>query len=398
MEWPSRLNVEALLAEGWQPTPFQQFVLKVHSRCDLACDYCYVYESADQSWRTRPRHMSRETLRRTADRIAEHARAYGLAEVHVVLHGGEPLLAGPDLIREAVTVIRRAMGEQATATFSVQTNGTLLDRGFLELFEELGVGIGVSLDGDEVAQDRHRRRPNGEGSHAVVTAALRRLGTARFRPYFRGLLCTIDLRNDPVATYEALLKFEPPAIDLLLPHGNWETPPPQPETPSPTPYADWLIAVFDHWYHAPRRQTRIRLFEEILHLILGGGSATEEIGLSPVAVVVVETDGTIEQSDVLKSAYQGAPDTGLHVARDDFASVLRLPSIAARQIGTAALSPTCLACTEHLVCGGGLYAHRYRPGNGFLNPSVYCADLFRLISHIRLTVAADVTSRLGGNR
>ena len=37
---------------GW-PVPLRQFVLKVHSRCDLACDHCYVYQSADQSWRGR---------------------------------------------------------------------------------------------------------------------------------------------------------------------------------------------------------------------------------------------------------------------------------------------------------------------------------------------------------
>ena len=31
--------------------PLSQIVLKIHSRCDLACDHCYVYEAADQSWR-----------------------------------------------------------------------------------------------------------------------------------------------------------------------------------------------------------------------------------------------------------------------------------------------------------------------------------------------------------
>ena len=35
--------------------PFREIVLKVHSRCDLACDHCYVYEHADQSWRARPK-------------------------------------------------------------------------------------------------------------------------------------------------------------------------------------------------------------------------------------------------------------------------------------------------------------------------------------------------------
>ena len=69
----------------------RQFILKVHSRCDLACDHCYVYTMADQRWRERPVVMSRRTARQAADRIAEHAHAHGLAGVDVVLHGGEPV-------------------------------------------------------------------------------------------------------------------------------------------------------------------------------------------------------------------------------------------------------------------------------------------------------------------
>ena len=58
-EWPATLDVHALLADGWEPTPFREFVLKIHSRCTLACDYCYMYELADKTWRLRPRRMPR---------------------------------------------------------------------------------------------------------------------------------------------------------------------------------------------------------------------------------------------------------------------------------------------------------------------------------------------------
>ena len=148
--------------------------------------------------------------------------------------------------------------------------------------------------------------------------------------------------------------------------------------------------MFDRWYHAPVRETRIRLFSEIIRLLLGRPSQSESIGISPVAVAVVETNGGIEQVDTLKSAFEGATQTSLHTRRDPFDAALMLPAIAARQIGRRALSPTCRACPVHRVCGGGLYAHRYRSGTGFANPSVYCRDLFRLITHIRDVVARDV--------
>ncbi len=368
-------------------------MLKVHSRCDLACDYCYMYEMADQSWRGQPARMSREVLDAAAARIGEHAASHRLASVQVILHGGEPLLAGPGTISHAVAAVRGAVPAGTQARFSVQTNAVRLDDSWLRLFDQLGVQVGVSLDGAESAHDRHRRRPNGQGSHALVSAALRRLAAPRFRHLFRGLLCTIDLRNDPLATFQALLRHQPPAVDFLLPHGNWATPPPgRPAGPS-APYAAWLTPIFDRWYHAPQLPTRVRLFTEIMHLLLGGASATEAVGLSPVAMLVIETDGSIEGGDALKSAYPGAPATGLHVARDRFDQALLLPSVAARQIGARALGRTCQACPVHQVCGGGHYAHRYAAGTGFANPSVYCPDLLALITHIRQAMESDLADR-----
>jgi uncharacterized protein len=399
-EWPAALDVAGLLATGWHPVPLREFVLKVHSRCDLACDYCYMYEMADQSWRSQPRRMSRGVLEQSATRIAEHARAHQLPSVKIILHGGEPLLAGPEFISYAVQTVREAADPGTRVDVTVQTNGLRLDAGYLDLFAELGIRVGVSLDGDTAAQDRHRRYPNGRGSHAMVTAALDRLVRhPRRDELFGGILCTIDVRNDPVATYEALLEFDPPLIDLLLPHGNWAAPPPgRVPGSAATPYADWLIAVFDRWYGAARQEMTIRLFSELMHVILGGVSGTEAVGLAPVAIAVIETDGTIEQSDTLKSAYQGAPLTGLHVSRDSFDTALAHPAVAARQLGIRALCDECLGCPVHRICGAGNYAHRYRPGRGFAGPSVYCADLFKLIPHVTEVMEADIATLTPGSR
>lgn len=395
-EWPATLDVGALLATGWRPTPYREFVLKINSRCDLACDYCYVYEMADQRWRHQPYRMSRAVVDQVAGRIGEHARAHGLTAIEVVLHGGEPLLAGPELIAYTVRAVRDAAGPEVRVGASIQTNGVRLSR-HLDLLDELDVRVGVSLDGDAAAQDRHRRFANGRGSHAVVAAAVEELASPRYRHLFGGLLCTVDVRTPPLPVYEALLAFGPPTIDFLLPHGNWSAPPPRRVPGSRlTPYADWLIAVFDRWYRTPGQETDVRLFSEIIQLLLGGTSATESVGLSPAGMVVVETDGGIEQSDMLKSVYEGASATGLHVERNSFDDALRLPSTAARQMGELALAAECRACPVRRICGGGLYPHRYRAGHGFANPSVYCPDLFRLIGHIRRTVAADLDDRREG--
>lgn len=390
LEWPASLDVSSLLEGGWRPFPFREFIVKVHSRCDLSCDYCYMYEMTDQSWRDQPRAMSPETAELTARRIGEHASAHGLRNVTLILHGGEPLLAGRDLIFRLVTSTRRWAGHGTTVHVAVQTNGVGLSDAYLKFFDELGVRVGVSVDGYAEAHDRHRRFASGRGSHQAVAAALRRL--RRFPHLYGGLLCTVDLRNDPVRTYRALADLGPPKIDFLLPHGTWTDPPPGRVPGAPgTPYADWLAEVFDYWY--PKPQTGIRLFEEIMHLLLGGASGSEIVGLAPARMVVIETNGSIEQEDTLKAAYAGAAATDLHVATDPLDAALLLPQIAARQIGDRALSARCRSCPVRTVCGGGLYSHRYDEGTGFLNPSVYCPDLLALIGHIRNRLRADLTAK-----
>lgn len=396
-DWPAHLDVQKLLEEGWRPAPFREFVVKIHSRCNLACSYCYMYEMADQGWRRQPRRMSAETIDRVAERIAEHARSNGLTEVNLILHGGEPLLAGADTLRHAVTALRSAVDPEVTVNTGLQTNGVLLDPDFLDLFDELDVRVSVSLDGDAEAHDRSRIGRDGQGSHARVVAGLDRLVQPRYRHLFAGLLSTIDLRNDPEGTYEALLAFDPPVVDFLLPHGTWDSPPPG-HSFTETPYADWLIGVFDRWYGAPVRETRVRLFHEVIRMLFGRASRIEAVGLSPVVVAVVETDGSIEQVDSLKSAYDGAAGTSLHVLRDSFDEALMLPQIAARQIGHRALAPECVKCGVVQICGGGLYPHRYRSGTGFANPSVYCDDLFRLIGHISGRVRSDLEELLERGR
>ena len=161
--------------------PLDQFVLKIHSRCDLACDHCYVYEAADQTWRDQPRAIPDAVLLRTVQRIAEHATEHRLRSVQVVLHGGEQLLVGLSGLRKIITEFHSALRGVCELDLRIHTNGVRLTEAFCELFTEFGVRVGISIDGDRAANDRHRRYANGRSSYDQVVRAIQLLRTDRFR-------------------------------------------------------------------------------------------------------------------------------------------------------------------------------------------------------------------------
>jgi uncharacterized protein len=376
------------------PRPVSIFVIKVHSRCNLSCTYCYVYRHVDDGWRSQPATMSAATAAHLAQRIGDHARRHRIPRIGLVLHGGEPLLAGVQRLDTVVSSVRAAVPATTRVSVTVQTNGVLLDEEFLALFHRHGIRVGVSIDGDAAAHDRHRRFADGRGSFEPVRQALSMLQRPEHRDLYAGLLCTVDLANDPIAVYEGLLAFAPPDLDLLLPHGNWvHRPPGRGPDPRRTPYADWLIKVFDRWYSAPRRETGIRLFESLILLLLGGRSRTEAIGPESAPAITVETDGSMAGNDALKTTASGLAATGLNVRDHSFEEALDHPMIGAGHHGPGDGDPPCAACPFFAVCGGGLHAHRYDLDGGFANPSVYCPDLYRLIGHVQSRVRADLTAR-----
>ncbi|MBK3565790.1 FxsB family cyclophane-forming radical SAM/SPASM peptide maturase [Streptomyces sp. MBT62] len=381
------------------PFPFRQFIVKAHGLCNLSCRYCYLYEGPDRTWRDRPSAASEGVLDRTASRIAEHAAQHRLSALSLVLHGGEPLLAGVGRLTRFTARVRAEVPGRCVVHPTVQTNGTLLTARRVDALTRHGIRIGLSLDGGRAAHNARRVDRAGRPSWPAAVRGARLLAE-RCPESYAGILAVVDPMTDPVEMYESLLALRPPAIDLLLPHGNWSAPPPalgsKPADRVTTPYGDWLCAVFDRWWGAERRETKVRLFEECVALLLGLHASTESLGLAPVDAVVVETDGSIEQIDSLKSAFDGAARTGLDIFRNSFDDALDHPGVVARQAGAAALGVECRACPLLSVCGGGHYAHRYRAGHGFANPSVYCADLQRFIRHVagRLAGAAPAPNAI----
>lgn len=369
--------------------PMRLFICKIASRCNLDCDYCYVYRHADQSWRRQPAFMALDTVAQLGRRINEHAVAHGLMAVDLVLHGGEPFLADLAYLEQLCqTVIRYT--PDVEVRFRTQTNGALFDERALAFCQKWQMTVGLSLDGSQVANDRHRLDHKGNSSFAAVKRALTLLASPEGRSLWSGFLTVIDLQNDPLDVYSFLKSYAPRSIEFLLPLAHHEMRPSGKADLTATPYANWLLAIFYAWYHERPQTIMIRRFRDVIALMAGAERSSEEWGLQPVDFAVVETNGEIQAVDTLKVTYPGANHLGLNIFDNSFDDMYTSALVLERQQGWAALCATCQACSLVRICGGGYFPHRYSRRGGFQNPSVYCADLMKLIREIHRTVTDDL--------
>jgi uncharacterized protein len=334
--------------------------------------------------------MSLETAAKIGQRVHEHAQTHGLSIMNVTFHGGEPFLVGLDYLEQLCkTVIQHA--HTTEIEFYLQTNGTLFTQETLDFCRKWNIKVGVSCDGPRSAADRHRFDHRGQSSFDALDAALKLLSSPEGREIWQGFLTVVDLKNDPSQVYDYLMSFQPKSIEFLWPLSHHDLPPPgKQETLNTTPYADWMLAIFERWYRQQPYTTKVRRFRDIIALSLGGLNSSEEWGLQPVDFLVIEANGEIQAVDTLKVTFSGACELGLNVFEHSIDEVYRIPQVIERQQRWSSLCQTCRECEFVKICGGGYFPHRYSAKNGFANPSVYCADLKKMISAVMTTVNADL--------
>lgn len=363
------------------------FLVKVASRCNLDCDYCYVYHHADQGWRSMPRLLSQEDRDAFAARLAAYVAQASLHHVMVVFHGGEPLLMGGETLALFALQLRAAVGPKVQLDISMQTNGLLLTEDVVTRFAASDVGISLSLDGPKAANDLHRTTRRGRSSHAGTMRALTML--QRAPEVFAGVITVIDPRVPGRELLEFFHALQVPRLDFLLPDAHHLRPPPG-RLERPDLYERWLIDAFDAWFD-DYPSLQVRTFEALLDAAVGLPSHTDAFGFGDVSLITVETDGSYHDLDVLKVVAPGATRLAGTVRDTAIADVAASPRLAAHRamLRKEGLCETCQTCDVVDVCGGGAVPHRYGSA-GFKNPTIYCREMRALIRHVKSRLATTL--------
>jgi uncharacterized protein len=337
--------------KGGQTNYIGQVILKVASRCNLNCSYCYVYNMADSSWKQRPALMSNEVFEAALERSLQQCRATGQEQLRIAFHGGEPCLIGLDTFDAWCTRARAVLGKIVKLHLVMQTNGTLLDSRWVDLLRKHRVSVGISMDGPKEIHDAVRVDHRQQGSYDQVERGLRLLQEAEV-PY--GIGCVIPLGADPLTVHQHFLGLGSKQITYLMPHFIHDTIEPIHQRYGPTPCADFLIPIFDHWWFESTMELQINNLKDVARVIMGGQSHSEAIGNGPPGYVFIEADGEMEGLDNLRACGQGLSRIKLNVRQADFFALLRTETMHSQAIFEGMpLAAACSGCPEGATCAGG---------------------------------------------
>lgn len=362
-------------------------LIKVASRCNINCTYCYVYNMGDSGWAEMPNHISHETTQAVASALSKltdiQTRPFA-----VVLHGGEPLLLGPRKLDRVLSTLRSAVPSECS--FGLQTNAILISEDILDVCFKHRTTVSVSIDGPKHVHDRWRVGHDDNGTYDKVLEGIERLRQHPNSSFlFSGLLAVIDPTSDPNEVYEFFKTLDPPGVDFLYRDGNHTRLPEGKESVRSTEYGEWLARLVDI-YLVDQNPLPIRFIDDLIKLTLGGKGTKDGAGLTDFGILVIDTDGSITKNDTLKSSFNGADRfaQGWSVHGDILKEILNSDEFAESHALQRPTSKICLSCPELQVCGGGMTLHRWRDTYGYDNTSVYCADQLLVIGEIRNQVAA----------
>ena len=367
-------------------------VLKVASRCNLNCTYCYMYNLGDMTYKNQPKIMSDETVDAILLKTKNHCINHNLKEFVFIFHGGEPLLCGISFFQRFIDQAHEILLPEVIPYFSLQTNAVLIDNEWVNFFIDNNISVSCSLDGYKEVNDKYRVYHNGKGSFDDILEGINTLKRNHAFNIQLNVLSVLNLDANPKLLLEFFDKNNLD-FDLLLLDANYDKLPFKKTSFTDTIYADWLCEVFDIWYDN-YSHLHIRFFVNIMLIILGKNSSTDGYGKGINELLIIETDGGIEAVDVLKICGDGFTKNGLNILTNEMDEAFNSELINKFVYANERLPEKCSKCSLSDICGGGYLPHRFSSENHFDNPSIYCHDLAKLITHIQNKIFNDMPQNI----
>lgn len=178
--------------------------------CNMSCSYCYN----DLPFKT----LNTTPTRELEERLLELIRMRSGEALDVTFIGGEPLVNRASLYAIVDQMKSRAEAHDVRLTFTIYTNGLLLDERTVEWAASNLVSLVVSLDGPPMEHDRSRKTLGGKPTAQRILRNIRVMIESDTQRFHR-VRCVIPDGADLVALHRYFLALGFNEMHLQPPYG-----------------------------------------------------------------------------------------------------------------------------------------------------------------------------------
>ena len=382
------------------PRAFHLLAKPTGAVCNLDCSYCF-FLSKEMLYPGSRFRMADELLEEYLRQLIEAHKQ--VPEVTIAWQGGEPTMMGLEFFHRSVELAEQYLKPGQQASYTIQTNGTLLDEEWAAFFKENGFLVGISIDGSREMHDAYRVNKGGRGSFDQVMRGLEFLREAEVE---WNALTTVHARNGDHGreVYRFLrdecqarfIQFIPiiervaEATDGEVPWSSWRDRPLYEQkgelvtnrSIGAEQYGRFLIEVFEEWVRHDVGKVYVQLFDVTLANWVGEPPGlcvhSETCGLA----LALEHTGDLYSCDHFVEPRYKLGNIKEHRMLDMVASQQQ------RQFGLDkrdTLPQFCLDCDVRFACHGGCPKDRFtRAPDGEAGLNYLCPSFKAFFHHVEV--------------
>ena len=260
------------------------------SLCNMQCSYCFYKDEVD----LRKNPMAKMMDKLTIEAIINKTMALDVDCIHYCFQGGEPTLVGIDFYYYFIDYVSK-MNNGKDISYSIQTNGLLLDEKWFDLFSQYQFLVGISIDGFKEIHDMLRKNHHQEGTFDIIMNNVWKIKQRDIRFNILTVL-THQLSKYPSQLYDFYIKNELDNIQLIPCLPSLDESQTNPYALTPQDFFSFYKTFFDLWLEDKGRLS-VTLFDNIISMYLG--FVPQQCGMIQKCYMqyVIEADGSVYPCD-----------------------------------------------------------------------------------------------------
>lgn len=316
--------------------------------CNIDCSYCFYKDLQESGDVNNQGIMTDFTMKALIENV--FVDLDNGDSIEFAFQGGEPTLIGIDFYKSFVKYVKSMNRPRVNVSYSLQTNGIVIDENWCRFFNENKFLIGLSMDGPKYINDKYRLDYKGKGTYEKIIRVKNMFDKYKVEYNILSVL-TNELSRKPEEMWKFIkdenikyIQFIPCLDDIdNKSHNEYAL--------SPENFAYFYKSIFKLWekslynneYHS------IGLIEQLITLLNGQSSGSCSIRGRCNPQYVIEADGSVYPCDFYVLEKYKAGNINTDSLRELFYNEAMQDFLTSNK----SISNYCKKCEYFTICNGG---------------------------------------------